>query len=426
MNLRLETGDDPPIAHPINRLLGSKTGIVRTLLHYLPDRSDPAVYYTTAVESDVATLAGIQTAGSLEAGGTALTLSDSRLRTLGEAAERYCLHFPDSSAMVTARYRDLDRSTRPVVGFEYLDVFDPERLEHIGLDRITPNSDLAWQVGTDLLTGDEVLVPAQLVWLTISGSVSRWYPTTSNGTACAPSLEAALVGAITERIERDAVMRTWYRQLTPTQIRLDPDCSLADLVSSRFETAHRDVHFIEFESPVDVPVIGCVAVDRRDRPPRFTIAGDADLAVDRAMKGALVETAQSWAYLKDLVANERDRHLDPDHIYSLEENLLYYALPEQSEDVAFLLDGERTHPPPLTDVPEDPSSVLGRLLEVLDRAELTPIAIDVTTRDISEVGLHVVRVVIPELLDLALPSLPPVSHPALVGHRLTTKPHPYP
>ena len=426
MNLRTETGGHPPIPHPVNRLLGSKTGIVKTLLHYLPDRSDPAVFYSTAVEADLTEVAGIQEAGSLDAGGTALTLRDSRLRTLGEAAERYCLHFPDPDGLVMARHRDLARSSRSVVGFEYLDVFDHEELTTVGLDPVTPDSNVEWQVGVDLLTGKEVLLPAQQVWLTTPDHGTRWYPTTSNGTACAPSLEEALIGAITERIERDAVMRTWYRQLTPGGIRVGADDPLAKLVSSRFETAHRRIHFIEFETPVDLPVIGCVAVDRRDRPPRFTIAGDADLVADRAMQGALVESAQSWAYLKDLVANHRDRSIDPDRIYSLEDNLLYYALPEQAEDVAFLLDGNETDRPTQENPTESPAETLAQLVEAVDQAGLTPIAVDVTTRDIKEVGLFVVRVVIPELLDLALPSLPPVAHPALAGHRLTTKPHPYP
>ena len=86
MNIGLTVDDRSPIPHPMNRLLGSKTGIVRTLQHYLPDRSDPRVYYTTAVEPDMARLTSVPEAGSLDAGGTGFAMRESRLRAIGEAA----------------------------------------------------------------------------------------------------------------------------------------------------------------------------------------------------------------------------------------------------------------------------------------------------------------------------------------------------
>lgn len=426
MNVRVETGGRASIPHPTARLLGSKTGIVRKLLHYLPDRSDPDVFYSTAIESDLSEVAGIDQPGALEAGGTAVDLLGARLRTLGEAAERYCLYFPDRDGLVEASHAELRDAGRDVIPFEYVDVFDHDRVAEVGLRRVTPTMALAWQAGSDLLTGEEVLVPTQQVWLPRIDGRDRWYPTTSNGSACAPSMAGALVGAITERIERDAVMRTWYRQLTPRSVAVDPEGGLGRLVSSRFETDHRRVRFLRFESPVDVPVAGCVAFDRRDRAPKFVIGGAADPSISRALRGALLETAQSWAYLKDLVVRERDRSIDPDGILNLEDNLLYYAFPERFSDVSFLIDGPAASLGEPVGGDRPPTDRLATLLAALERADLTPIAVDVTTRDIRQVGLHVARVVIPELLDLALPSLPPVGHPALAGHQLSRKPHPYP
>lgn len=429
MNLDLDIGQRPELPFPVTRLLGSKTGIVRMLLHYLPDRADPAVFYTTSVETDIAAIRGTDAVGSLDAGGTGLTLLDSRLRALGEAAERYCLYFPDTDRLVDASHSSLARGGATAVPFEYLDVFGPEGLDRAGLAAVDRDSELRWQAGIDLLSGERVLVPAQWVWLADAVAAgTRWYPTTSNGTACAPTLAGALVGAITERIERDAIMRTWYRQRSPKQVRLPPDDTLARLAADRFETDFRQVRFLSIESPVDVAVGGCVAVDERDRAPKFVIGGDAALSGREALRGALLETAQSWAYIKDLLTSEAGRSIDPKRIFDLEANLLHYSKPAQFDDVQPLLAG------PITGIGSlggdegamDESTELGHLLARLDQAGMTPIAVDVTTRDIEQVGWRVARVVIPELLDLSLPSLPPSRHPALVDHDLTEKPHPYP
>ncbi len=426
--MNIETGriDYSHIPWPAARLLGSKTGIVRTLLHYLPDRSDPAVFYSTAIESDITELASGDGAGSLEAGGTGIDLLSSRMRTLGEAAERYCLHFPGTAGLIDASHVDLDQSTDRVVPFDYIDVFDPEARDQVGLRRITPTTSIQWQLGTNLLTGNDVYVPAQWIWLAGTGATTRWYPTTSSGSACHGSVQAALSGAITERIERDAVMRTWYRQVTPTAVEIDEESHLHTLDLTRFESAFRRIRFLELESPVDVPVAGCVATDCRDRAPKFVMGGDADPSFSSALQGALLETAQSWAYLKDLVVRNRRREIDPGRIYNLEDNLLYYSFPAQFPHVAFLLEGPVKRYRPDGDEQPSPSARLGRLLRALRQADMTPIAVDVTTRDVEEVGLSVVKVVIPELLDLSLPSLPPVRHPALAGRDITDKPHPYP
>lgn len=429
MKLRIATDESPPIPTAAARLLGSKTGIIRTLIHYLPDRSDPSVFYTTAVESDITTVGAVSEAGSLDAGGTALEHEASVMRAIGEAAERYCLYFPDPDAFVDASHDELVRSDHAVVPFETIDVFDPDRCDAVGLGTVAPDTDLRWYHGVNLLTGDEVLVPAQQVWLSDEAiGTTRWYPTTSNGTACADTLAGALIGAITERIERDAVMRLWYKQRTPEQFELAPESPIASLARDRFETAHRRIRFLDLGGPTGVPVVGCVAVDSRQRAPKFVIGGDADLSLTAAMRGALVETAQSWAYLKDLIAQGRDRSIDAEHIYNLEDNLLHYAVPDRFPAVDFLLGGEVVSRPSegSQHSADSDSTRLGRLLGALERAGATPIAVDVTTRDIADVGLRVARVVIPELVDLSLPSLPPVGHRALAGHAITDKPHPYP
>jgi ribosomal protein S12 methylthiotransferase accessory factor YcaO len=69
---------------------------------------------------------------------------------------------------------------------------------------------------------------------------------------------------------------------------------------------------------------------------------------------------------------------------------------------------------------------LAHCLDALADAGCTPIAFDLTTRDVRDVGLAVTRVFVPELVPLTLPFALPSNHPAFDGQELTDQPHPFP
>ena len=69
---------------------------------------------------------------------------------------------------------------------------------------------------------------------------------------------------------------------------------------------------------------------------------------------------------------------------------------------------------------------LGACLDRLADADCTPLAVEVTTPDVREVGIRVVRVVVPELVPFPPASLRPTDHPALAETDLPEMPHPYP
>lgn len=413
----------PPNAR---RLLGNQTGIISNLLGYLPDRGDPGIFYATAVDPDLSHLVE-NAGGSLDAGGTGLTLEEALVRTIAEVAERYCLYFPDRTRLITASYQELVGEW-DVVDFEYLAPFAPSQCEQAGINPLSRSSTIDWQPMTNLLTGEETLVPADRIWLADrSSDHTPHYPTTSNGTACGSSPASALVNAFYEYIERDAVMRTWFTRNQPRLIDLEQAPHVQDIVDRRFRTDYRSYRFFEIDSVTGIPVVGCAAINSRDQAPKFVMGGACSLDPQAAYTGALEETAQTWVYLKELlVRKDTPRRVDPERIFNLRDNLLYYAQPDHFPAVKFLVEDRPNHTPSIGNPPADPTSVLDELLNYCRDTRITPLAVDVTTRDIHDVGYTVTKVVIPELVDLVLPSMPPGSHPAFHGTPLATKAHPYP
>lgn len=425
MNLTVHhpNADYPPQAR---RLLGDTTGIIRNLLWYLPDRTDPDLYYATAIEADLEPSVG-NVVGSLDAGGTGLTRRAAFLSALGEAAERYALYLPDTDRMIMATYHEM-AGQYEMLPKRYLDIFDAGALARTRLSPVRPTVEMAWYPTTNLLSGDRVYVPAQLVWLASAhDGDALYFPTTSNGTACGATPMAALRGALSEYIERDGIMRAWYTQRPTRSIDIESVPGIEPLLRDRFAAEGFNVRCFEAPSPLGSPVVGCAIVNSQHRPPKVGIGGDFSIGRKTAYESALIEAAQTWAYVKDLAAAGLDiPSIDPGEIYNLTDNLRYYAAPAQFDDLEGFLGLGPTKDSQLTPGSMSDKDAVETILSRCQQADVTPLAIDVTPPDIRDVGFTVIRVILPELVPLCLPSLPPSNHPTFNNTNLTRAPHPYP
>ncbi|WP_247729938.1 YcaO-like family protein [Halovivax limisalsi] len=408
--------------------LGSRTGLVRSLHPLQPTRGGFQAVKTDATLASYDRLSDRD--GSVELGicGKGRTVADSLRSCLGEAVERYCLLFEPTDRLQVATHRELRAGSTRVVPFECADLFTDEQLDrHESLGPIGPEEAMAWCRARNLLTGADVLAPAQLLCYTVPSRYPSPYIATTNGTAGGPSRTTALLGGLYEYIERDAVMRTWYRQQPPPQLSVDGDQVLDGDVSNRIESSPLEIRFFAPSSPLSIPVVCCAVVDRRDRVPKFVIGGGAARTYRAALVDALSEAIQCRPYARHLArefdgeaAALADRPID-----NLSENVLRYALPDHFDDLGFLFDGP-TVEPDTTEASEEPAAELRWVLERCRAREVTPIAIDLTTPDVRRAGAHVVSVYIPELIPLSLPSLPHANHPRVRDGDVTTKPHPYP
>jgi ribosomal protein S12 methylthiotransferase accessory factor len=122
-------------------------------------------------------------------------------------------------------------------------------------------------------------------------------------------------------------------------------------------------------------------------------------------------------------------------IAQIEEHVLWPLLPENRQAFEFVLSSSREAEIP--QAPEGPADILDSIMccvERIARAGLEVIAVDVTSPDIRECGLHVFRVVIPGAQPLYFGSgLHRISVRATstdfadrAGKRINLHPHPFP
>ncbi|MFB6148430.1 MAG: YcaO-like family protein [Halobacteriales archaeon] len=422
----VHSGDGVPVG--VDRLLGKATGHVRSISTEVARRQPTGAVQTELVEPALKRLLPGEYAEnpSLAVSGKGVTARDGTLSAIGEYCERYCLYWPpeyhdlpefEGSAV------ELDAAGHDWVSMRSLALYTTEQLAAVDRSPLTHTTPTRWVAGHDLTTGEPTYLPAELLFLAPVVDEPHFFPTT-NGAACGPTTEAALLGSLYELIERDAVMRQWFTQRPPTRLGHDPDSPFAELRENHTNGAYR-VELLDLDATIGFAV-GAALVDPEDRTPKFLLAAGADLDPMRAAEDALIELQQGLRSLQWSACRDRVPAIDPAHIMNLEDNVEYYAQPEHFDEVSVYFEGPTGTLPTDRPTPATPREELAELLEAFAAAGLTPIAVDLTLPDIEAAGLVVTEAFVPEFVGLSLPSLPPANHPAFDGYSLTEKPHPFP
>jgi YcaO-like protein with predicted kinase domain len=201
-------------------------------------------------------------------------------------------------------------------------------------------SKILWTEGRELVSGETVWVPYELVHLNFTLPLppgSGYFLGGSNGLASGNHPLEALVHGLTEVIERDA-LSLFYRLSAgeQRQRRIDPatvdDVVIRSLLG-RYQAAGISVAIWDATSDVEVPVYLCDVVDREDNPfRRVGMARGSGCHADPivAVGRALTEAAQSRL---TRIAGTRD-------------DLLKSHVDAHRSDAKMLLDRARIHAAP--------------------------------------------------------------------------------
>lgn len=374
----------------------------------------------------------------------------ARGAALGEAVERYC------GNAVPARPAVAARSARSL-GARALDparlaLYSERQHRTRGFPFVPFTRDLpvAWVEGVDLHTGDEALVPASLAHLDYVHGPRAAEPVTHSpaysGIAAGTTREAALRSALEELLERDAT-GIWWAAGVPTTA-WDDGGRVTGRLGRPGTGGDLRVRLLDVPRSFDVPVVAAFVEDVTGAVVGFGSACRADHT--RAAAKALVEAVGVLRLARDLDDPGSDvwRAVDTGrverHVYLPHRADRRYRDDARVEDP---LDPWRrlTDLPPVAQVYLDPrmqdgplrrlrpvasralpageevrddAAVLAGYLDLLRVQGVGAFAVDLTTPDVAVCGVHVVRVVAPELVGNG-----PPAFPLRGGSRLYDVPH---
>lgn len=388
--------------------IDSRLGPVRSIGEA---ESFPAPYYLSTIAD---TEPFSDASASKQAAGVDDDWNAALMKAVGEGLERYCAGVYRDAEFRRATVDDLENPVSP------LTLVRPE-------DAPTFDSSTAcrWVDGVDLETGESAQLPAAAVHFPQPGD--PLVPSITTGLGLGSSTVDAVRSGLTEVIERDATMLSWYSTYEPLGLAVEDEGY--ERLERRARSEGLTVTSLLLTQDVDVPVVA-VAVHRDegeaggdDDWPRFAAGSAAALDGTAAARSALAEALQNWMELRGIGRDEADTATG---------QIGHYAT--FPEPVREFVDVERTIP--AASVGPDPvptgADALEELVSRTSAAGLRPYAARLTTRDVEQLGFEAVRVVVPG-------AQPLFTDEAYFGDRATTVPddlgfepdlerefHPYP
>lgn len=352
--------------------------------------------------------------------GKGLDPTTARNGAIGEALERYAALAWTPRQWFTGTRAEL---IGPSLDPHALVLFDPADAERLHFVQYHDGLALDWVPARSLVTREEVWVPHQAV--TLHGSHwprhSLLFAPTSSGFAAGPSVDFATEQALLEVIERDAFLIAWAHRLptAPFAATSIPDADTATVAQLYARRGVRiDVHLL----PTDGTAYVAMAVGWSDGDPAAVVGLGADQDPLRAARSAVLEVGQVRpalaARLRDPAVRQHRSELvaDPGRVTELEDHDLLYS---DARSAARAFAHLRTGQPQPWRSPPRRGRGLDELVASLAEVAGDVLVVDVTPDDVAELGVRVVRGIIPGYQPIHFG-----ADQARLGHaRLFTAPH---
>jgi ribosomal protein S12 methylthiotransferase accessory factor len=395
----------------IQKISGDKIGIIRGFYQILNEKDDPEFFNITTTHTNLERILDTNFEIEFRAGGSGMSLKEALMRAIGEVIERYSISFYDERDLIFASFNDLEKKGLNAIDPQNLPLFSSYQYSTPGFpfEKFERNTKVAWIEGFNLTTKSPILVPAQLiigVYKYLKGEKRIGYSTTS-GCAAALSKEEAILKGIYEQIERDAIMITWYTKYTPPKIELKNT-----YISRKLKNKKIKYYILDISLDHRIPVIMAISIDTTKRGITFTCGFSSNLNIQNAIYKALLEVSQGRVYIKRSVATTPYSLIDPSRITDFDGNLRFYANRINLKYLKFLINSSQVVREDdiknkfafssTNDIKRD----LKILLNLIFKKGYNLIIFDLTTDDIRDLGFNVIRVFIPELVQLGVPAYP--------------------
>jgi len=396
----------------LDYLVDERVGIVQFVLQTPRTPGSPDFFHCLAQACD--TRAFCAQANFGKAGGASADVDVAMAKAIGEAIERYCAAIFDAPELSLCAYGDAPfRAVHPsefaLLSAEQYD--DPE----VFLVPFDERTVVRWAPARDPLTEDEWYVPAAMVYVPYvydhAKGDSQIAQPISTGLACHCSRAEAATAAICEVIERDAFTITWQAMLAHPHIVPESIGDRNRDLMARFERSGYEVILLNMTLDTGVPTVLAVSRSRLPDSPPLVPAGAASLTPEEAVRKSLEELEHTRAYSQEILLHTprlTDDHPRFAHVIDQTDHLNFWCDRTNAPLADFLFRSPaRVVLSEMTNLStgvaeQDLHVLLQRVNGVGHRVLLC----DVTTPDVADVGLAVVRAIVPGF------------HPLVVGHRI--------
>lgn len=426
-------------------LVDESVGVVHFVQELRMEAGAPDFFHFVAQSCNTAAFSAHE--NSRLTGGASVTRQGAMVKAIGEAVERYCSALYDPSELPLASYEGAPfRCVEP----KEFALYSPTQYSSDDFPFVPFHTSIPvrWTPAIDCISETSCYIPAAFVYVPYRADQEqgerRIAQSISTGLACHCSWEEAAISAMCEVVERDAFTITWQAQLPMPQIRTASlSESNKDLVS-RFEYTGSTVSLFHLAMDHRIPTIMAVLHSTARETPALVFSAACHPDPEQAIAKSLEELALTRGFARHLMTSRppffaarrytnvitRDDHV---HLYCDHRNRRHadFLFATKRHIDADEIDNLATGHPKrdLAEIIEQVKSVGHRVLFC-----------DLTSPDIKDIGLAVVRAVIPGFHRLtfghslrALGGIRLWEVPRKLGYRSITPtsgdnpaPHPFP
>ena len=401
--------------------LESPVGLVSRTAELAQAPGEPAFSIWTGFLGDLSAPLRSQTtwnhrveSGNIDGAGGAIDADLARHIAIVESLERYSSCSWEAEELIWDTPAGLGEAA---IGPERWPACSPAELAdpQCGLIPSDPRIPLRWVRGWSLTRGREVFVPAVLVYLKlpVRSPSERFINMVSTGTAAHSDLREAVLGGLLEVVERDAIALTWLQRLRLPEVVVDP----ADLDPEAAEyhrvgtSTELTVHLRDATTDYGIPILYAVQTSEVDTELAQVVAATCDLDPQRALAKIHRELVSLRIALRSHARSPRAKEVTGQDM-TVVGGALADAAPSMRHVFDFLLEGPRPARR-LADVgrpelrstrepaPGSAADPLARVVSALERAGSEAVVVDITTDEARQVGMHVVKALVPEAVPLS-------------------------
>lgn len=344
-------------------------------------------------------------------GGIGLEKEEAKSKAIGETIERFC-STSIKEKRVWADFKTLKfYAINPKLLIKFhRNQYNSNFLYH----KFKDNIKIYWNKGYSLINKRSIFVPSAVCYLyyyQLENNEPRMFLSTSNGLAAGPTNIQAILSAILELIERDAIMLSWYIRRSPCKIKLETIKSdrIQFLISELKKEGLIPVILL-MTLDIPVPVILTILYSKKNLTPYATFGGAADFNLDNAILKALLESIMLRNTLEILYNDNKLYNLkNKKDVKSFLDHGIFYSYPTNKKYWEFLLKGPEKNYENIKEyfskiyntlpVQNNYKAALdflkNHLLKINKNNDI--VVVNLTKKIVRDLGFKVVRVIIPAL-----------------------------
>lgn len=341
-------------------------------------------------------------------GGADLNEDIAAMKSLGEAAERFCLHNHRGKSILSS-YKKLFRKAIDPLSFVGISA---DQRDGNPMLMINEKSIFEWIPAISLNNSRKVFVPAQLVYVGYKYNPKEPIirQQISTGAAAASSWTEAVYRGICEVVERDAFMITYLNKLSPPIIDIETirDKNIQKLLEM-LKRYNLIIYVMDITTDIQIPSVMAVAIDKSGVGPAIHVATKTGFNWNENIYGVLCDVIRGRIGFRAIsspvnISEETINSFRKDfsQIRTFIDRSQFWAFPEMINEIEFLFSGKKKKSIPEQNSFNDNENKLKFAVSALKNANIDIYAIDITTSQIKKDGLFIVKTISPQLQPLYL------------------------